>query len=199
MKTGYRLIILTLLTIVIIPSSFAQEKLKDKIDKIDGSVDKIVITSEGNEYYFEGKEAEELFHKIKKGASHNLSWTMAETEGGEEKVIIINSDGDEKVIEIESEGDDNIIIKTDKDFDKDIEDIRKKVKVEAEDGNKKVTVTTTENGEEKVEIYEGKEADEYLEKMKSENDDFNISINKKEDGKKVKKIIIKKEKEEKSN
>jgi hypothetical protein len=199
MKTGYRLIILTLLTIVIIPSSFAQEKLKDKIKKIDGSVDKIVITSEGKEYSFEGKEAEELFQKIKKGASHNLSWTMADTEGGEEKVIIINSDGDEKVIEIESEGDDNIIIKTDKDFDKDTEGIRKKVKVEVEDDNRTVTVTTTENGEEKVEIYEGKEADEYLEKMKSENDDFNVSINKNEDGKKVKKIIIKTEKEEKKN
>jgi len=200
MKAAYNLIILILLSsLIFVTSNFAQEKLKDKIDKIDGSVDKIVITSEGNEYSFEGKEAEELFQKIKKGASHNLFWTMADSENDEEKVIIINSDGDEKVIEIESEGDDNIIIKTDKDFDKDIEGIRKKVKVEVEDGNKKVTVTTTENGEEKTEVYEGKEADEYIEKMKSENDDFDISIDKKEDGKKVKKIIIKTEKEEKNN
>ena len=200
MQATYNLLILILLSsLIFVKPNFAQEKLKNKIDKIDGSVDKIVITSEGNEYSFEGKEAEELFQKIKKGASHNLSWTMADTEGSEEKVIIINSDGDEKVIEIESEGDDNIIIKTDKDFDKDIEGIRKKVKVEVENGNKKVTVTTTENGEEKTEVYEGKEADEYIEKMKSENDDFDIIISKDNDDKKVKKIIIKTEKEEKNN
>ena len=200
MKATYNLLIIILLSsLTFVTFNFAQEKLKDKIEKIDGSVEKIVITSDGKEYSFDGKEADELFQKIKRGKSHNLSWTLADTEEGEEKVIIINSDGDEKVIEIESEGDDNIIIKTDKDFDKDIEGIRKKVKVEVEDDNKKVTVTTTENGEEKTEVYEGKDADEYIEKMKSENDDLNISINKKEDGKKVKKIIIKTEKEEKNN
>ena len=57
---------------------------------------------------------------------------------------------------------------------------------------------TKENGEEKTEVYEGKEADEYIEKMKSENKDFDISIDKDNDGKKVKKIIIETEKEEKN-
>jgi hypothetical protein len=200
MKNDYKLIILTLFAILIIfPSSFAQEKLKYKIDKIDGLVEKIVITSDGKQYFFEGKEAEELFQIIKKGESHNLSWTVADSENGEDKVMSINSDGKEKVIEIDSEGDINIIIKTDKDFDSKIDDITKKVKVEVEDGNKKVTVTTTENGEEKTEVYEGKEADEYLVNMKSENDDFNISMDKDKDGKKVKKIIIETEKEEKNN
>ena len=199
MKATYNLIVIILLSsLVFVTSNFAQEKLKDKIEKIDGSVEKIVITSEGREYTFKGKEADELFQKIKKGASHNLSWTMADTEEGQDKVIIINSDGDEEVIEIESEGNDNIIIKTDKDFDKDIDGIRKKVKVEVENGNKKVTVTTTENGDEKTEVYEGKEADEYIQKMKSENDDFDIEIKSDKDGKKVKKIIIETEKEEKN-
>ena len=152
MKATYNLIVIILLSsLVFVTSNFAQEKLKDKIEKIDGSVEKIVITSEGREYTFEGKEADELFQKIKKGTSHNLSWTMADTEEGQDKVIIINSDGDEEVIEIESEGNDNIIIKTDKGFDKDIEGIRKKVKVEVEDGYKIVTVTTNENGEKKTE------------------------------------------------
>ena len=40
-----------------------------------------------------------------------------------------------------------------------------------------------------------KEADEYIEKMKAENKDFDISIESKTDGKKVKKIIIETEKE----
>lgn len=198
MKAVYNLIILTLFSFfVLIPSNYAQEKLKDKINKIDGSVDKIVITANGKDYSFEGNEAEELFNKIKKSTSHNLTWTTSDSDSGKGKVIIINSDGDEKVIEIESEGENKIIIKTDKDIDNDTNGIRKKIMVEVENGNKGVTVTTTENGEEKTEVYEGKEADEYIEKMKSENDDFDISIDKDNDGKKVKKIIIETEKEEK--
>jgi hypothetical protein len=199
MKAGYKLIILTLFTfLVFVPSNFAQEKLKDKIDKIDKSVEKIVITSDGQEYTFEGKEADELFQKMKKGLSHKLVWTTSDSADDNEKVIIINSDGDEKEIKIETEGENKIIIKTDKDIDDDTNGIRKKIKVEIENGNKKVTVTTTENGEEKTEVYEGKEADEYIEKMKSENEDFNISIDKDNKGKKVKKIIIETEKEEKN-
>ncbi len=61
---------------------------------------------------------------------------------------------------------------------------------------RKLPVTTKENGEETTEVYEGEEADEYLEKMKSENDDLDIIIEK-DNGKKVKKIIIETEKEEK--
>ena len=35
--------------------------------------------------------------------------------------------------------------------------------MEVVDGTKKVTVTTTNDGEEKVEVYEGEEADKFLE------------------------------------
>jgi len=83
-----------------------------------------------------------------------------------------------------------VIVKTDGDFDDVSDGIQKKVKVEVEDGNKTVTVTTKENGEEKTEVYTGKEADEYIEKMKAENKDFDISVESKSDNKKVKKIII---------
>ena len=197
MKAGYKLIIIALFSfLVIIPCNFAQEKLKDKINKIDGSVDKIVITADGKDFSFEGNEAKELFKKIKKSTSQNFNWTTSDSTNGKEKIFIIKTDNDEKEIEVETEGENKIIIKTDKDFDE-IEGIKKKEKVEVENGNKKVTVTTIENGEEKTEVYEGKEADEYIEKMKSENDDFNISIDKGNNGKKIKKIIIETEKEEK--
>jgi len=199
MKAGYKFIIPTLFSfLVLIPSNFAQEKLKDKISKIDGSIDKIVITADGKDYSFEGNEAQELFNKIKKNTSHNFTLTTSDSISGKEKVIIVTSDGDDKVIEIESTGGNNIIIKTDKDIDDDINGIKNKVKIEVENGNKKVTVTTTENGEKKTEVYQGKEADEYIEKMKSENDDFDILIDIDNDGKKVKKIIIETEKEEKN-
>ena len=70
----------------------------------------------------------------------------------------------------------------------------KRVKVEIENGQKKVTVTTKENGEEKTEVYE---ADEYLEKMKSEHgNEMLIEIDEDGSKKKIKKIIIEKEKKE---
>ena len=196
MASAYKILNLALFTaLFIIPSSLAQEKLKDKIEKIEGSVEKIVITSDGKDYTFQGNEAKELFDKIKKKSSYNFVWTTSDSAAGNENVYIIKTNGNDKEIEIESEGENKIILKTDKDFDSDIKGIKKKVKIEVENGNKKVTVITKENGEEKTEVYKGKEADEYIEKMKSENKDFNLSIDKDNDGKK---IIIEIEKEEKN-
>jgi multidrug efflux pump subunit AcrA (membrane-fusion protein) len=56
----------------------------------------------------------------------------------------------------------------------------------SDDGGKKVVkVTTNEDGKENIEIYEGKAANEYLEKMKSENEiEVNVDV-KEENGKKV--------------
>jgi len=171
----------------------AQEKLNEKIKKIDGTVDKVTITSDGKEYIFEGTEAEQLFKKMKSNNSQSFVWNSSD-DSTKKKVIILDADRDEDMIEVESGAENVVIVKIDGDFD-DIEDgIQKKVKVEVEDGNKTVTVTTKENGEEKTEVYEGKEADEYIEKMKSENGEINISVDESTDGKKVKKIIIETEK-----
>lgn len=173
----------------------AQEKLNDKINKIDGEIQKITITADGKEYLFEGDEAAKLFEKMKSSKSQSFVWNSSDDESTKKKVIILDADGENEVIEIESEDDNVYIIKKDKDLDTVSDSITKKVKVEIEDGNKKVTVTTKENGEEKTEVYEGKEAEEYIEKMKAENKDFNISIEENKDGKKVKKIIIETDKE----
>ena len=173
----------------------AQEKLNDKINKIDGEVQKITITADGKEYLFEGDEAAKLFEKMKSSKSQSFVWNSSDDESTKKKVIILDADGENEVIEIESEDDNVYIIRKDKDLDNVSDGITKKVKVEIEDGNKKVTVTTKENGEEKTEVYEGKEAEEYIEKMKAENKDFNISIEENKDGKKVKKIIIETDKE----
>ena len=178
-------------------ATLAQNDLEDEINKINGSVDKIIITSDGKEYIFEGNDAEKLFKKMKSNKSHSFVWNTSDDDAAKKKVIILDADDEDAMIEIESEDYNVFIIKTDRDFDSLSNGITKKVKVEMENGDKKVTVTTKENGEEKTEVYEGKEADEYLEKMKSENDDLNIMIEK-DDGKKVKKIIIETEKEEKN-
>ena len=173
----------------------AQENLNEKVNKIEGSVEKITITADGKEYLFEGSEAEKLFKKMKSSKSQSFVWNTSDDSSKQKKIIMLDTDGTEEVIEIESGDDDVFILKTYKDLDSVSDGIQKKVKVEVEDGNKKVTVTTKENGEEKTEVYEGTEAEEYIEKMKAENDDFDISIESKTDGKKVKKIIIETEKD----
>jgi hypothetical protein len=196
MKRLYTTIALIFFTSLLINANLnAQEKLNDKINKIDGEVQKITITADGKEYLFEGDEAAKLFEKMKSSKSQSFVWNSSDDESTKKKVIILDADGENEVIEIESEDDNVYIIKKDKDLDNVSDGITKKVKVEIEDGNKKVTVTTKENGEEKTEIYEGKEAEEYIEKMKAENKDFNISIEENKDGKKVKKIIIETDKE----
>ena len=196
MKTSYQSLVISLFSMLaVIPFSYAQGELDEKINKINGTVDKITIISDGQEYVFEGDEAEQLFKKMKYKSSHSFVWNTSDDESTKEKVIILDVDGEEDIIEVESGDDDIFMIKTDKDFDSIDDGITKKVKVEIEDGNKKVTVTTKENGEETTEVYEGDEADEYIEKMKSENGAINISVDENTDGKKVKKIIIETEKD----
>jgi len=176
-------------------SGIAQNDLNDELKKIDGTVDKITITADGKEYTFEGSDAEALFKKMKTNKSHNFVWNSSD-DSKDKKIIILNADGDEDAIEVESEDDNVYIIKSGKDLSDVDEGLTKKIKVEIENGEKTVTVTTKENAEEKTEVYTGKEADEYISKMKAENDDFDIQIDSGKDGKKVKKIIIETEKEE---
>jgi len=196
MKLKFTFIILSLfLSLTTLKSAVAQNVLEEKIKNIEGSVDKIIITSGGKEYTFEGADAEKLFKQMKNSKSHSFVWNASGDESNKKKVIIFDAAGENEVIEIESEDDDVFILKTDKDLDSISDAIQKKVIVEVEDGNKKVTVTTKENGEEKTEVYKGKEAEEYIEKMKAENKNFDISIDNDKDSKKVKKIIIETEKD----
>lgn len=175
-------------------STMAQNDLEDQINKIDGSVSNITITADGKEYIFEGKDAEKLFKKMKGSKSKSFVWNTSDDGSMKKKIFIVDTDGEKDVIEIDGDDEDIFIVKSDDDFDLNSSGMQKKVKVEIENGDKKVTITTKENGEETTEVYEGDEADEYLEKMKSDNDDLDIIIEK-DNGKKVKKIIIETEKE----
>lgn len=176
-------------------TTLAQDDLNAKINDINGTIDKITITSDGKEYIFEGEDAEKLFQKMQSKHVQSFAWNSSDDKSGKKKIIILDADGENDEIEIKNEDDNVVIVKTAGDFDDVSDGIQKKVKVEVEDGNKTVTVTTKENGEEKTEVYSGKEADEYIEKMKAENDDFDISVEFESDGKKVKKIIIETDKD----
>jgi hypothetical protein len=182
-----------ILSFVIINSSIAQNDLNDQLKKIDGSVDKITITADGKEYTFEGSDAEALFKKMKSEKSQAFVWNSS-GDSKTKKVIIL--DEDDNSVEVESADDNVYIIKSGKDLSDVDEGLTKKVKIKIDNGEKTVTVTTKENGEVKTEVMTGKGADEYIEKMKAENDDFDIQINSDKDGKKVKKIIIETEETE---
>ncbi len=57
--------------------------------------------------------------------------------------------------------------------------IQKRINVEIKDDEKIVTVTTLKDGKENIEVYEGKAAEEYLDKMKSDNKiNVNIDVDK---------------------
>jgi hypothetical protein len=170
----------------------AQDKA-DILNDVKGDVTKITITTEEGEYNFEGKDAESLFKKMKSSGS-NFVWHSSGSDG-KKKVVVIDSDGSGQKVEILGDDDEDELIVIADDIDSDIDGIKKKVKVEMEDGNKKVTVTTNENGEENTEVYEGEDAEKYLEEMKEKHcGDMEFFIEKDDDGNvKKKKIIIEKE------
>jgi len=186
----------TLLFVIILLSpiiSFAQSDVKKMLKDINGKVDEIVIKSEGKEYTFSGDEAAELFSAMKDNKEvKSFTFTTKDgkvfTDDSLTKTIIIKN--------LDDDSEDKVLVFVDDDFDSDdaeIKTMEKKVIVSGEGDKKVVNVTINEDGKESIEVYEGKAADEYLEKMKSEKEiQGNVDV-KEEDGKKVKKIVIEKE------
>jgi len=192
LKTSVKIILPAIIIFILSSSGFAQEDIKDKLSKIEGHVDKITISAGGEEFTFEGEDAEKLFNRMQFNTKSSNTFIVKIDEGGEgtKKIIIKSYGGDEEVYEFKTDGGDHAVWFSDDDC---FHNLGKEIKIEIEDGNKKVTVTTKENGEEKTEIYEGEEAEEYLDKMKSEHGhEMLIEID--EDGEyhKMKKIIIEK-------
>jgi len=192
LKTSVKIILPAIIIFILSSSGFAQEDIKDKLSKIEGHVDKITISAGGEEFTFEGEDAEKLFNRMQSNTKSSNTFIVKINEGGEgtKKIIIKSYGGDEEVYEFKTDGGDHAVWFSDDDC---FHNLGKEIKIEIEDGNKKVTVTTKENGEEKTEIYEGEEAEEYLDKMKSEHGhEMLIEID--EDGEyhKMKKIIIEK-------
>lgn len=66
----------------------------------------------------------------------------------------------------------------------DSDEVEKNVNVEKKDGKLKVTVTTTVDGKKEVKVYEGDDAEKYLEENNNDNDEDVILMEVCEDGKK---------------
>lgn len=181
----------------------AQKDVNKILKDITGKVDEIIIKSDGKDYVFTGEEAEKIFTVLKRSSGKNVMYIHKDDdEHGEKKVkrikVHIDSDEDEDLIWIDENGERKILDDDDlfelHEDDTVIDGKHKKVKVEIKDDSKKVTVTTIEDGIEKVEVFEGEDAEKYITKIKS---DEKIIIKEKirKDGKKQKKIIIEKEKD----
>ena len=193
LKTSVKIIFPAIAIFMLSSIGFAQENLKDKLSKIEGHVDKITINAGGEEFTFEGEDAEKLFNKMQSNTkSSNTFIVKMDEEGGEgtKKIIIKSYGGGEEIYEFKIHEGDHSVWFSD---DDNLQSLDKNIKIEIEDGKKKVTITTKENGEEKTEIYEGEEAEEYLDKMKSEHGhEMLIEIDEDGNHKKMKKIIIEK-------
>jgi hypothetical protein len=193
LKTSAKIILTAIVIFMLSSIGFAQEGLKDKLSKIEGHVDEIIISAGGEEFTFEGEDAEKLFSKMQSSTkSSNTFIVRIDEEGGEgtRKIIIKSGGGDEEVYEFKTDGGNHCVWFSDDDC---FHNLGKEMKIEIEDGEKKVTVTTKENGEEKTEVYEGEEAEKYLDKMKSEHGhEMLIEIDEDGNHKKMKKIIIEK-------
>ena len=143
--------------------------IKVEVDNENGEKEITVTTNEDGEEKVEtykGKEADEYLEKMEDEHSININ---------------IDSDSD-----FDSDGD-NVWIHSE-DFD--TKNIEKKIDVKIEDGVKKVTIKTTKDGKETVEVYEGDEADKFLDGMDNEKHKVIVKKHMK-DGEKHKKVIIK--------
>lgn len=180
---------------------FAQgnKEMKEKLNNVKGEVNKIVVSTENGDVTFEGDEAKKLFKKMKSKTLHkNIEWISKDGhdfDSESDNVMIFKSDkGGKHIIKEFKDSDNVMIIKTD--IDKDIElidgnqIIQIEVEEEEENGEKTVTVTTNEDGEEKVETFKGKEADEYLEKTESDHNIFvDVEVDSDNDEHKIEKNI----------
>ena len=182
---------------------FKSEDGKKHIIKHKGKGDKMMMFMNDD---FEGKKTIEVeIEDDSDESGGEKTVTVTTVENGEKKVETYKGkEADEYLDKMEDEGE--IIIDIDTDINGDskhvwvmnkpgkMKDIDKKVEVKMENDIKTVTVTTTEDGEETVKVYTGKDADEFLQKLEKED---KMSVEEKIiDGKKHKKIIIKEIEEE---
>lgn len=184
MKTKLLFTILSFLLTAFLTFAQSDNSIKEKLKDVK-EAKKIVITTEKGDVVFEGDEAKNIIDKIKSGVKKRikivtdgkdiLTEDIEGVEGVEDENVIIwkTEDGEGKIFKNKGKGNKIMIFR---DYDKNISLLKDKkiinVNVEEENGKKTVTVKTIENGEEKVETYKGKEADDFLEKMEKENEMF---------------------------
>ncbi len=183
--------VLMIFSIILQVSAQDDKSLSKKLKELKGEILSITIKTSDDQITIEDEDAEKLFKKIK----------MLNNDFDYEIISLNDDKGKERIFKVKLDGVENgdsskvkVFVTSDSDFEwsgnlSDFESngISKDIKIEITDSGKIVTVTTEENGEKSVKIYEGKEAEEFLEKYESDEMEFKVK-----DGKK---IIIKKKSE----
>ncbi len=169
----------------------AQSEVDKMLKDITGKVDEIVIKSGGKEYTYSGDEAEKLFSALKENKKTRHFEFI--TKDGD---VLLADSLRKKIIlkKFDRDQDEDIIVLLDKDgsdLEEDVEKIEKRIIIDNDDAEKVVKVIIDENGKESIEVYEGNAAEEYLDKLESE-EQIEIEIDKKDKGQKTRKIIIEK-------
>ena len=169
----------------------AQSEVDKMLKDITGKVDEIVIKSAGKEYTYSGDEAEKLFSALKENKKTRHFEFI--TKDGD---VLLADSLRKKIIlkKFDRDQDEDIIVlldKDDSDIEEDVDKIEKRIIIDNDDAEKVVKVIIDENGKESIEIYEGKAAEDYLDKLESE-EQIEIEIDKKDEGQKTRKIIIEK-------
>ena len=187
----YKLFLLFFLSLSGQSILFAQSEVDKMLMDITGKVDEIIIKSGGKEYTYSGDEAEKLYSAIKE--NKKLKHFEFITKDGD---VLLADSLRKKIIlkKFDRDQDEDIIVLLDKDgsdMEEDINKIEKRIIVNGKDAEKVVKVIIDENGKESIEVYEGTAAEEYLDKLESE-EQIEIEIDKKDKGQKNRKIIIEK-------
>ncbi len=165
-------------------SAQENKSIKDKLSKIKSEATKIVISTSEGDVTFEGEEANQLLKKFHaKTIEKKVHWISDDDVDfdidGDNVMVFKSENGEKHIIKHKGHGNKMLMFMDEDDNHEGMKKI--KVNVEDENGEKTITVTTTENGEEKVETYKGKEADEYIEKMNKKGEMI-IEIESDEDG-----------------
>lgn len=179
---------------ILIPFFLHAQTDTDKLLKdIKGKVDEIIIKSDGKEYNFKGDDAESLFQAMKQDDIFKQFKFFENDDHFFSSDSLIekffnrfkekNKNDNFLDISIRNEYPDSLA-------DNDLI-IEKRIVANDDSGKKSVKVITKENGQENIQIYEGKAADQYLENTGNENlTDIDSSNSKDSNNKKIEKIII---------
>jgi len=184
------------LSLLITFGAIAQVKgLQEKLKKVEGKTESVIIKTDKGSTTFSGDEAEALL-KMLKAKTHGKKIIIVD---GEDDVSCCGDDGENfdesnlpiKKMRLMHHGapDENIEIELSDIMDSSAANkVRKKVVVDNRDGDKTVTITTTENGAEKVEMLEGADAEKFLKEHKEKEEKIDLPASGQK--KKIKKIII---------
>lgn len=190
----FTVIVLTAFTLTILQAQ-SKKEIKEKLSKLKGEIEKIVISTDEGEVTFEGEEAKEISERLTNFYSEK-DWVFEmKRDGDKEKIYVVKrGDSDSNFNWVTTDGDSI----SEMIFIEKIDKASKELDIKIENGNKKVTVTKVdENGEQTIETYEGEAAEEYLKKLEEDGDIKILQLDHLGGEKEKVRVIIEKLKKEK--